>query len=214
MKNMDSWEVLGVLVGVFFIISVLSMLWKDNLYFRLGQQAILGATIAHTILMNMKNVLNIALIPISKGTIILIVPFILGLMIYLRLVPKYAWISKYTTSVMIGVGTGVMISGTLRGQIIDQVKATVVDIFSATNTYTVLNGVIIAIGTVTAITFWIFTREHKGVLGISAKIGRIFLMISLGANWSGELILYLTAMVGRLIFIVNIFIKSVLLGIA
>lgn len=211
---MNLWEILGAWVGAFFVISVMTMLWKDNPYFRFGQQAIIGGTIAHYVLFNMKNVLNMALIPISKGSVLLIVPFILGLLMYTRLLADYAWISKYPTSVLVGVGIGVMIAGTLRGQIIDQVKATVVDIFAAVSAFDALNGVIIAVGTVTAITFWIFTKEHTGALGTSAKIGRIFLMISLGANWAGEEVWYLTQMIGRLIFLIEVFIKGALLGIA
>ena len=211
---MNFWEILGAWVGAFFVISVMTMLWKDNPYFRFGQQAIIGGTIAHYVLFNMKNALNMALIPISKGDLLLIVPFILGLLMYTRLSRDYAWISKYPTSVLVGVGIGVMIAGTLRGQIIDQVKATVVDIFTAASAFDALNGVIIAVGTVTAMTFWIFTKEHTGALGASAKIGRIFLMISLGANWAGEEVWYLTQMIGRLIFLIEVFIKGALLGIA
>ena len=211
---MQFWEILGAWVGAFFVISVLTMLWKDNPYFRFGQQAIIGSTIAHMVLFNMKNVLNMALIPISKGNLLLIVPFILGLLMYTRLSKEYAWISKYPTSVLVGVGIGVMIAGILRGQIIDQVKATVVDIFTATTALDALNGVIIAVGTVTAITFWIFTREHTGALGVSTRIGRIFLMFSLGANWAGEEVWYLTQIIGRLIFLINVWIKGAILGLA
>jgi hypothetical protein len=212
--KVNFWEILGAWVGAFFVISVMTMLWKDNPYFRFGQQAIIGATIAHMVLFNMKNVINMALIPISKGQLLLIIPFILGLMTYTRLLKDYAWIAKYPTSVLVGVGVGVMIAGTLRGQIIDQVKATVMDVFAATTATDTINGVIIAVGTVTAITFWIFTREHTGALGMSAKIGRVFLMISLGANWAGEEVWYLTQMIGRLIFLIEVFIKGALLGIA
>ncbi|RLC73520.1 MAG: hypothetical protein DRI26_00655 [Chloroflexi bacterium] len=211
---MNFWEILGAWVGAFFVISVLTMLWKDNPYFRFGQQAIIGATIAHYVLFNMKNVLNMALIPISKGNVILVVPLILGLLMYTRLSPDHAWFSKYPTSVLVGVGIGVMIAGTLRGQIIDQVKATVVDIFTAGTTFDLMNGIIIAVGTVTAITFWLFTREHKGALGASAKIGRIFLMVSLGTNWAGEEVWYLTQIIGRLIFLINVWIKGAILGMA
>lgn len=211
---MNFWEILGAWVGAFFVISVLTMLWKDNPYFRFGQQAIIGSTIAHYVLFNMKTLINMALIPISKGDLLLIIPLVLGLLMYTRLTKEYAWIAKYPTSVLVGVGIGVMIAGTLRGQIIDQIKATVVNIFTATSGIEALNAVIIAVGTVTAITFWIFTREHTGVLGKSAKIGRVFLMISLGANWAGEEVWYLTQMIGRLIFLINVWIKGAILGIA
>jgi len=208
-------DVLGGLVGTFFIISVLSMLWKDNPIFRIGQQAIIGATMAHYILLNFKSALNNAVLPMLGGNLLLFVPLFLGVLMYTRLKNEIAWVARYPTGVLVGVGTGVMIAGTLRGQIIDQIKNTVLDLTNSAvsgNMTGIINTLLIAIGVVTAISFFTFTREHKGVLGISAKIGRIFLMISLGANWSGELVWYLTQLIGRLSWIINTVIKVMLLG--
>ena len=208
-------DILGGLVGTFFIISVLSMLWKDNPIFRIGQQAIIGATMAHYILFNFKSALNNAVLPMLGGNLLLFIPLLLGVLMYTRLKDKVAWIARYPTGVLVGIGTGVMIAGTLRGQIIDQVKNTVLDLTKSvvsSNTTGMINNLLIAIGVVTAISFFTFTHEHKGVLGASAKIGRIFLMISLGANWSGELVWYLTQLIGRLSWIINTVIKVMLLG--
>jgi hypothetical protein len=75
-----------------------------------------------------------------------------------------------------------------------------------------LNGLIIFVGTVASLTFFIFTREHKGALGASAKLGRIFLMISLGANWAAETVWYLTQMTGRVMFLYNEWLLKAILG--
>jgi len=208
-------DILGGLVGTFFIISVLSMLWKDNPIFRIGQQAIIGATIAHYILLNFKSALNNAVLPMLSGNFWLFIPLFLGVLMYTRLKNEIAWIARYPTSVLVGIGTGVMIAGTMRGQIIDQMKNTVLDLsksIASGDSMGIFNYLLIVIGVVTSISFFTFTREHKGLLGASAKIGRIFLMISLGANWSGELVWYLTQLIGRLSWIINTVIKTMLLG--
>jgi len=175
-------SIIGGLIGTLFIISVMSMLWKDNMFFRFGQAAIMGASIAHYTFMNFQSVHNNAIKPILAGNVLFIIPLILGLLTYSRLSSDVSWLAKYPTNVLIGVGTGVMIAGSLRGQIIDQVKQTILDAFTG------LNGILILIGVVTAFSFFIFTKEHTGALGTSVKIGRVFLMISLGANFSGELV--------------------------
>ncbi len=197
-------SVIGGLIGTLFIISVMSMLWKDNIFFRFGQAAIMGASIAHYTFMNFQSVHNNAIKPILAGNMLFIIPLILGLLTYSRLRSDVSWLAKYPTNVLIGVGTGVMIAGTLRGQIIDQIKQTILDAFTG------LNGILILIGVVTAFSFFIFTKEHTGALGTSVKIGRVFLMISLGANFSGELIWYLTQMIGRMMYILNEFIWPLL----
>ena len=208
-------DTLGALVAAFFIISVFTMLWKDNPIFRLGQQAVIGAATAHYIVLNFTSVYNNAITPMMGGNLLLIIPLFLGLLMYTRLKNEIAWVARYPTAVLVGVGTGVMIAGTLRGQIIDQMKNTVLDLynsFSAGSAMNVLNATLILIGTITAITFFTFTRKHTGLLGWSAKAGRIFLMISLGANWSGELVWYATQTIGRLSYIINYVIKIVILG--
>jgi len=197
-------SVIGGLIGTLFIISVMSMLWKDNIFFRFGQAAIMGASIAHYTFMNFQSVHNNAIKPILAGNVLFIIPLILGLLTYSRLRSDVSWLAKYPTNVLIGVGTGVMIAGTLRGQIIDQIKQTILDAFTG------LNGILILIGVVTAFSFFIFTKEHTGALGTSVKIGRVFLMISLGANFSGELVWYLTQMIGRMMYILNEFIWPLL----
>jgi len=199
-------DILAGLVGTFFIVSVLSMLWKDNIVFRFGQACIIGASMAHYCFMNTQMVFTQGVIPLSQGKLTLVFPLLLGLLLYSRLNKDIAWLARYPTNFLIGVGSGLMIAGTLRGQIIDQVKQTIVDLFAgfaSESPLDALNGVIILVGVITSLSFFIFTKEHKGAFGYITKIGRVFLMISLGANFAGELVWYLTQMIGRLMYILN-----------
>ncbi len=211
-------SLLGYLIAIFFIITTLSMLWKDNPLFRIGQQALIGAATAHYIVLNFTSVYNNAIKPMMGGNLLLIIPLFLGLLMYTRLKNDIAWIARYPTAVLVGVGTGVMIAGNLRGQIIDQVKNTILDLVNAPalGSMTILNTVIILVGTITSLLFFTYSVKHStkdGLtpLGWAAKIGRIFLMISLGANWSGEIVWYLTQLIGRFFYIVN-FIKLLMGG--
>ena len=185
-------ELLGLALGTFLIFSTLSMLYKDNPFFRVGQMAVMGSSIAHFILLNMQNVYNNAVTPLMSGDILMVIPLILGLLMYSRLNQPLSWLARYPSSVLIGIGTGVMVAGTVSGQVLDQIAVTITDVLNGGG----INSMIIAVGVVTSITFFVFTKEHTGVVGSSAKIGRKFLMISLGANWSGELVWYLTQLVG------------------
>ncbi len=192
-------DLLGMALGTFLIFSTLSMLYKDNPFFRVGQMAVMGSSISHFILLNMTNVYNNALTPLMSGDTLMVIPLVLGLLMYSRLIKSISWLARYPTSVLIGIGTGVMVAGTVSGQVLDQIAVTITDVLNGGG----INSMIIAVGVVTSITFFIFTKEHTGAVGTSAKIGRKFLMISLGANWSGELVWYLTQLVGRMMYIKN-----------
>ena len=192
-------ELLGMALGTFLIFSTLSMLYKDNPFFRVGQMAVMGSSISHFILQNMQNVYNNAVTPLMDGDILMVIPLVLGLMMYSRLNRPISWIARYPSSVLIGIGTGVMVAGTVSGQVLDQIAVTITDVLNGGG----INSMIIAVGVITSITFFIFTKEHTGAVGTSAQIGRKYLMISLGANWSGELVWYLTQLVGRLMYVKN-----------
>lgn len=207
------WDALGLWVAAFFTFSVLSFLWKDNIYFKFGQQFIVGVVVAHSILTNMRAAYNNALMPImTQGRIYLVIPLLVGVLAYTRLKRDIAWASKYPVAIMIGVGTGSMVVGTLRGQVIGQISMSITDVFKSANPMDMLNGIIIFVGVVTSLSFFVFTREHTGALGLSAKIGRIFLMISLGANWAAETVWYLTQMTGRIMFLYNEWLFKAILG--
>jgi hypothetical protein len=161
----------------------------------------------------MQAVYNNGIVPImTKGQITLIAPILIGILAYTRLSKDLSWASKYPVAIMIGVGTGSMVVGTLRGQIIGQVSMSITDVFKSSAPLDMVNGLVIFIGTVASLTFFIFTREHKGALGASAKLGRIFLMISLGANWAAETVWYLTQMTGRVMFLYNEWLIKAILG--
>ncbi|MCW3991976.1 MAG: hypothetical protein NWE79_04660 [Candidatus Bathyarchaeota archaeon] len=207
------WDALGLWVAAIFTFSVLSFLWKDNIYFKFGQQFIVGVVVAHSILTSMQAVYNNGIVPImTQGRITLIIPMLAGLLAYTRLRRDIAWASKYPVAIMIGVGTGSMVVGTLRGQIIGQLSMSITDVFKSSNPTDMLNGLIIFVGVITSLSFFVFTREHTGALGLSAKIGRIFLMVSLGANWAAETVWYLTQMTGRIMFLYNEWLFKAILG--
>jgi len=197
-------DLLMGLVGTFFIAATLSVLWKDNIVFRFGQAAVMGAATAHYMIMSATSVQSMVL---SQMQLIPIIGLILGLLMYTRLINNISWVSKYPSSILVGVGIGVMLAGTIKGQILQQIGMTLGDLqtalFTTGDVVAILNSILIFIGVVTSLTYFLFTIEHKGTVGIIAKVGRVFLMISLGANFSGELVWYQTQMIGRLMFIIQ-----------
>jgi hypothetical protein len=197
-------DLLMGLVGTFFIVATLSVLWKDNIVFRFGQAAVMGAATAHYMIMSAVSIQSMVFSSIS---LVPILGLILGLLMYTRLFSNIAWVSKYPSSVLVGVGIGVMLAGTIKGQILQQVGMTLGDVqtalFTTGDSVAILNGVIIFVGVVTSLTYFLFTIEHRGTVGGLAKVGRVFLMISLGANFAGELVWYQTQMIGRLMFIIQ-----------
>jgi len=206
---------LGTVVSTIVILSQLSMIWKENVFFRWGTRVAVGFALVYTAFSNLWYLNSRVYNPVTtKGEFLWIIPVILGLMMYSRLSRKYAWLSKYPTSFQLGVGVGVTTVAMLRGQIIDQLGYTVRDIFQAGTSMELFNAIVVLIAVVTVISYFFFTREHTGLVGRSAYIGRVFIMASTAVLWAGDYIWAMAMIAGILSFLINDFIKGLLFGMA
>ncbi len=124
-----------------------------------------------------------------------LIPFILGIFMILRLVPKVGWLARWALAYIVGMAAGLRFYGYLNSDVIEQAKAAVVD-FSG-NWVVILNGIIVIIGTITGLLYFFFSREHKGLLGKASKIGIYFLMISFGASFGFAVMGRISLLIGR-----------------
>jgi len=180
---------------LFFSFAILTYLWKLNPLYRIAEAFSVGGLLAHSLIVTYGATFeNLCIFPIKAGQWQRIIPMIFGFMVFFRLTRRYAWIARYPTCILAGVGTGVLFGATFDAQILKQIGMTAtmfqkIDIFSA---------IITLISVVTVLSYFIYTHEHRGPLGISARIGRVIAMFSFGMNFAGELIWYLTLVVGIL----------------
>ena len=192
-----------------FSLAILSYLWKLNYIYKIAETFAVGSLLAHTFITTWTgSIEGICLKPLMAGNVLRIIPLIFGLLVFTRLSRQYAWISRYPTAMLAGIGTGVMFGATFDAQVLTQIAMTAQafidkDIFSAT---------VILVGVFTTLTYFIYTKEHTGALGISARLGRIFAMFSFGMNYAAELIWYVTLVVGIMIRLVDLWIKGAILG--
>ena len=68
-----------------------------------------------------------------------------------------------------------------------------------------LSGLLLFVGTLLALTYWIFTKEATGLFGYGVRTGRWFLMISIGYLYAEDVVwaqsLFVAAMEMVLLFI-------------
>jgi hypothetical protein len=210
---MNFYEQLGILVSSIMIVSQLSLVFGDNLFFRWSTKVVIGYALIHALIWGIYWTNYYAVAPvISKGQYEYIIPLILSLLMYSRLSYKYAWLSKYPMGAQLAVGFGVVSVGQLRGQILDQIRMTVVDLFAAKDWYQLLNSSLVLIGTLTVISYFFFTREHTGILSKSSYVGRIFIMSSIATIWAGDYLWAMAMLAGQLQYLVQQFLYRLILG--
>ena len=207
------YDQLGVLAGAIMVIGQFTMLWKDNVYFRVTTRIVVGYYMMYLMVYYIYFADIRAWVPlVTQGQWWWAIAIILGIMMYTRITRNYAWIAKYPLGIGLGAGVGTVAVTTLRAQILDQLTYTVSGLFTATSAYDLFNAIVILVGVSSVISYFFFTHEQKGVLGYTAAIGRAFIMASVAVIWAGDYMWAMAICAGVLSYLLNIFIKGLILG--
>jgi len=179
------FEFSWALVTVALILCTYSYLYKYNIFFEFIINTLVAISAAQALHIGVKSIVNNYIPKYTNPAVLL--ALILGIALYARLIKGKEWISKYPMAILIGVGVGLGMRGAIVAQIIAQVASTVKPIVSGSS-IDYLNFLIIAVGVISTIVHFIFTKEHIGALGKIGKIGRLFIMAGLGSTWGGLLV--------------------------
>lgn len=67
----------------------------------------------------------------------------------------------------------------------------------------VLGNLVLVVGTLAALSYFYFSRAHRGVMGVSARVGTWVLMIGFGATFSYTILSRIYLLIGRLLFLLR-----------
>jgi hypothetical protein len=201
---------LGMIIGTwlagFLTLAILSFLYKDNPFYKLAEHLYVGVSAGYWLIyVAFFDVEPMLVTPFMEETgvekWILIVPAALGVIMLSRWFPKTAWLSRWPIAFTVGVGAGLGITANLQGYVVPQVQATLLPMtgFNLVS----LNNLILVVGVVTTILYFYFSKAHKGVLGVTAKIGIVFIMVSFGASFGYTLMARISLLIGRLYFLLS-----------
>jgi len=191
---------LGTLIAAILTLFIFSFLYKDNPFYKFAEYLLVGISVGYFIVISIKTTVVPKLIfPIFReGDLLYLIPGILGLFMFLRFFPKLAWLSRISMALIIGAGAGVSIPAMMQAQIFAQMKASM-------GSYASINNIIVALAVITTLSYFFFSREHKGALGTSAKIGVFFMMLFFGATFGYTVMSRVTLLIGRAQFLLGDF---------
>lgn len=213
---MGAWPIwmqhLSIWIAAFLTLFIYSFLYKDNPFYKFAEYLVVGVSAGYyTVIFYMNyikpNLVDHFLDPRYPNKFLLIIPTILGIMLLTRLIPKYSWLSRYSMAVYLGAGAGLAIPRDMDGRILRQVYSTFVNLYPLTNGMfdwtSFWKNLLIAFGVITTLIYFFFSVEHKGVIGKSAKIGIIFIMISFGATFGYTVMGRISLLIGRITFLLK-----------
>ena len=198
----------STIVAGILTLAILTFLYKDNPIYKMAESLLIGISIGYVLVITWSNTLMTMLFePLFDGdNVWLIIPFILGLLMLGRFHSKTASFSRIPIAVMIGSGAGVAIPAMLFARTLKQMSNTVMPIVDV-NGIPNISAIVVIVGVLSTLSYFYFSREHKGTFGKAAKLGTYFLMIFFGTTFGYTVMSRMSTFIGRMEFLLTDFLK-------
>lgn len=189
---------LGIWIAALLTLCIFSFLYKDNPFYKFAEHLFVGVSAGYWLCYYFYNMFipNLWIPLFREGHLLCIAPLVLGIMMLMRLSPKLGWLSRWPLALIVGTSAGYYLVTYLQTNALEQVGATLIPLNSVGN-------IVLAIGVLTGLIYFFFSKEHKGIFGGAAKIGRYFLMIAFGASFGYTIMARLSLLIGRMAFLLH-----------
>lgn len=192
-----SFELVSNLVGAFFTLCIFSFLYKDNPFYQMAEQLLVGISLGYGLVITYERVFvpYVYQAIFLKHNFVLILPAILGMLYLFRFSRKLGWLSRYPIAFsMMSVGLGVPMG--IHASILVQMRQAMVPIET-------LNLFLIFIGTIAVLLYFFFSKAHSGAYGKFVNVGKWYMMIGFGASFGMTVMARISLLIGRIQFLVN-----------
>ncbi len=200
-------------IAALLTLAIFSILYKENPFYRVAEHLFLGLTVGYGLALTWHNaLLQVAFQPLFiQGQLILIIPILIGLLFFTRLIPKISWIIRIPIAILLGWGSGLGIPLIFQASILKQMKAGIEPLtpaaFSPENLFSLSGGfwgIIILIGTLATLMYFFFSRKEKSVLStVVSPVGIFFIMLGFGATFGLTVMSRVSLLIGRLQFLLR-----------
>ncbi len=201
--NHDVVHFLELTIAGFLTLCIFSFLYKDNPFYRLAEHIYAGLSAGYYVGLIWHSVIVQQLwVPITQnGEYSLLLPGLLGALMFTRLVDRLSFLSRVSIAFVIGNTAGITIIQQLHGYVLPQIGDTIRG-FGAGEFNALVGSLIILIGVISTLIYFYFSKEHKGAFGVTAKVGTVFIMISFGAHFGYTVMGRVSLLIGRVQFLI------------
>ncbi len=203
----------GFWVGSVLTLGIFSYLYKDNPFYKFAEHVFVGVSAAYWIAIaywtqidrNLWGRLLPEQFPQGGHEFngFYIIPLILGIFMLCRLIPSIGWISRWSLAFIVGLYAGLRMYGFLQSNIMEQARDTLRPIIVPGSLVDSINNFLLVVGVLSALLYFFFSKEHKGVFGVVSRVGIFFLMISFGASFGFAVMGRISLLIGRFDYLIQ-----------
>lgn len=210
---------LGIWLASILTLAIYSFLYKDNPIYRFSESLLIGISVGFLLVTTFDTTLiPKAFEPVGVGFldmfesggfgsifsfIWILIPVALGLLMFARFVPNYAWMSRVALALYIGFGAGAFIPANMQSYILSQIDATIRPFLHIDSFWSLVNSLVILVGLISTLFYFFFSREQKGAFGKVTRLGTYYLMIFFGATFGYTVMARISLLIGRLTFLLK-----------
>lgn len=199
----------GIWIAALLTLMIYSFLYKDNPFYKVAEHLLVGVSAGYvfTVLFwsyILPNVLRKLVNPdvSTLVRILTIVSVLFGILMLTRFIKKISWLSRYPMALLMGISSGAAIPPTMQTRILDQMHVSMKTLdFQNFHTYT--HELPIVIGVLSTLIYFFFSKPQKGLIGGTAKVGIIFLMVGFGASFGYTVMARISLLIGRCYFLLH-----------
>lgn len=212
-------ERLGIWIAAILTLAIYSFLYKDNPLYRFAESLLIGLSVGFLLVTTFETtIIPKAILPVGAGLgdlflrgrfdsignlVRVIIPLLLGLLMFSRLVSKIGWASRVSLALYIGFGAGASIPANMQSYILNQMHATMQPFMSIHGLLAAANDIIILVGLIATLLYFYFSKAHTGVFGKIARLGTFYLMVFFGATFGYTVMARISLLIGRLTFLLR-----------
>ena len=174
------------LVNAALLIMLWSVYYRENPLSHFVENLLIGLAMGYSLYVTVNTLGSVWIAPMSAGNWFLIIPAILGLMLYTMFSKKYMHLSRIAVAAIVGTGMGFATARTVPIMILGQIQGFGASLVSAKPMDSV-NWAVTLVTSLSTLAYFTFTREHKGALGSIARLGRYSIMIGFGTIFGASI---------------------------
>jgi hypothetical protein len=207
---------IGTWLAAILTLAIYSFLYRDNPVYRFAESLLVGISVGFLLVVAFDTTLMPKAVDplvssfsgmISGGKFLsflfILIPVILGLLMFARFVPRFAWLSRIALALYIGFGAGASIPANMQSLILKQIEASIRPFLTINTVWGMFNAIIILIGLISTICYFFFSKAHTGKFGYVAKTGTYFLMVFFGATFGYTVMARISLLIGRITFLLK-----------
>lgn len=191
-------------MSVFFTLMMLSFLYRDNPLYKFGEYTFLGVSLGYgwlriweiTVVPYLIRPVKDAFLDFHAFDLVMIFWLAMGSTLFFRFSRKKAWVANYYFAFVFAYFAGYIIPVYVQLLFV-QASNMMQPIFQQPTFFEITKWIVIIFGTFAGLMYFFFSKPHRGLLGKTARVGIIVLMINFGASFGATVMGRIALFIGR-----------------